>query len=361
MNVKELSDEELKKQLNKYQKEVATNNSLQYGAKILLNAGYGALGNEHFLYFMVENAEAITTTGQIVNRWTSERVERMLQTMFNTSDKLWIYGDTDSSFYSLKPLVDKYLNNKPIQEKVDFIDKFIKTTIDPYITKTTNELSDYLNSYENKMVWERENIAESMIGVSKKRYAMKVWDKEGVRYTNEPYYKIMGLEAIKSSFPKWSRKYLKECYKIALEKNEDKLHDLVSKIRKEFYTMDLNTVAIPSGVNGLDKYYDEENDYKKGAQKHVKAALKYNKLVKSMGLNYELITDGAKIRYVNLKYPNPIHSHEIAFITHIPPEFGVEEFIEKDTTFEKSFLQPLRIFLDAIGWSDEPVVSLFSF
>lgn len=62
----------------------------------MLNAGYGALANEHFLYFKVQNAEAITLTGQVVNRWTCSRVEKYLTDILKTEHNYWVYSDTDS-------------------------------------------------------------------------------------------------------------------------------------------------------------------------------------------------------------------------------------------------------------------------
>lgn len=64
----------------------------------LLNAGYGALANKHFLYFRIENAESITTTGQLVNRWTSERTNDLINKLVGNKDKknYIVNNDTDS-------------------------------------------------------------------------------------------------------------------------------------------------------------------------------------------------------------------------------------------------------------------------
>jgi DNA polymerase elongation subunit (family B) len=85
-----------KSALNEIEQKIAFYDNLQMGMKILLNAGYGALGNEHFLYFKVENAEAITVTGQVVNQWTCSRLQDYLTKVFKEEHNYWTYGDTDS-------------------------------------------------------------------------------------------------------------------------------------------------------------------------------------------------------------------------------------------------------------------------
>ena len=37
--------------------------------KISLNSAYGAVGNQYFRYYKLENAEAITLSGQVAIRW----------------------------------------------------------------------------------------------------------------------------------------------------------------------------------------------------------------------------------------------------------------------------------------------------
>lgn len=361
MDLSTLSGEELKLELDKAMNEEVLNNNLQMGMKILLNAGFGVLGNEHFLYFKVENAEAITLTGQLVNRWTGTRVNKFLKDQLDPDHDYHIYSDTDSLFLSLKPLHDVALKDKPLQEKIDLIDKFEKQTIKPFIESQMEDLADYLNSVENKMVWERENIAESMVGVSKKRYAMKVWDNEGLRYKDDPYYKIMGLDSIRSSTPEWSRDFLKECYIIALDYDQVGLHDKVKQVRKEFNSLSINDIAVPRGISDIDKWADPVTLYGKGTPKHVKAALVFNKLIKEHRVQMDPITPGNKIKFIDLKVPNPTGESVVAFHSYLPSEFGLEEFVDRDSIFESAFLKPLQGFLDAIGWSWEPVISLESF
>lgn len=329
----------------------------------MLNAGYGALANEHFLYFKVQNAEAITLTGQVVNRWTCSRVEKYLTDILKTEHNYWVYSDTDSGYFSLKPLYDQVISKIPEHEKrIDALDKFEKAVLSPYIVKQTDELADYLNSYANRMVWGREVIAEAGIFLAKKRYTLKVWDNEGVRFHDEPKIKITGLESVRSSTPSWARGYLEECYAIALDNDQDKLHSRVTEIKQSFLDMSVHDIAIPRGVNNVDKYQDSVNIYSKGTPKHVKAALIHNWYCDELKLTHiPKIVSGDKIKFIELKMPNPINQEVIGFVSYMPEEFKLEPFVDREAIFDSAFLNPLQSFLNAIGWTHEPVVTLESF
>jgi hypothetical protein len=154
---------------------------------------------------------------------------------------------------------------------------------------------------------------------------------------------------------------LKECYKIALTRDQNKLHARVAEIRQEFMKLSVNDIAIPRGVNNLEKYTDDTSIYIKGTPKHVKAALVHNHLVKSRGMNTQLISGGNKIKFIDLKRPNPINQDVVGFNYFLPAEFELDKFVDRDTIFDTAFMSPLLIFLEAIKWSHEPVISLEDF
>ena len=76
---------------------------------------------------------------------------------------------------------------------------------------------------------------------------------------------------------------------------------------------------------------------------------------------YELIRDGDKIKFAYLKEPNKIGENVIAISSILPTEFDLEKYIDYDTQFDKSFLQPVNNILNAIGWKSESTGSLESF
>jgi len=81
------------------------------------------------------------------------------------------------------------------------------------------------------------------------------------------------------------------------------------------------------------------------------------KLVKK----YPKIQDGEKIKFTYLKQPNPLKDMVVSYPTRLPPEFGLHEYVDYDTQFEKAFLEPIKIILDCMDWTTEKNNSLESF
>ena len=91
--------------------------------------------------------------------------------------------------------------------------------------------------------------------------------------------------------------------------------------------------------------------------------LVYNHHIKKNDLDrkYSLINNGEKIKFCYLKVPNKLGENVISFISEFPSELNLEKYIDYDLQFNKSFLDPLKIILDAIGWSSEKKITLESF
>jgi len=62
-----------------------------------------------------------------------------------------------------------------------------------------------------------------------------------------------------------------------------------------------------------------------------------------------------------MKMPNPIQENVIAFPEVLPPELKLDHYIDYDLQFDKTFVEPLKLILDSIGWHPEPVASLDDF
>ena len=94
--------------------------------------------------------------------------------------------------------------------------------------------------------------------------------------------------------------------------------------------------------------------------KYLNYSLLYNNLVKkhNVGLKYEKIQEGDKIKFLYLKEPNTIGENTIAFTTKLPEEFNVHKYVDYDTIFEKAFVEPLKNILNPLGWNTEPQATL---
>jgi DNA polymerase elongation subunit (family B) len=333
--------------------------------KIQLNSAYGAIGNEHFRYYRLEIAEAITMSGQLSIRWIENRMNGYLNKLLQTEDVDYVIAsDTDSIYLNLGPLVDKFFGAKSSEKAaiVTILDKICQEKLEPFIERSYEELATYVAAYEQKMKMKRENIADRAIWTAKKRYILNVWDSEGVRYA-EPKMKICGMETARSSTPAFFRDKLLKAYEIIINEDNDVLIDYIDKVKEDTKKEDCVNIAFPRGVNGLKKYKSVADIYSKGTPIHVRGALLYNHYVSRNKLThkYPLIQEGEKIKFLYLKTPNPIQENVISFFQNLPPEFNVEKYVDFNKQFEKSFFEPLKNVLECIGWDYERSVSLLSF
>ena len=227
------------------------------------------------------------------------------------------------------------------------------------MNKACDELAQYTNAFQSKINFKREVIADRGIWVAKKRYALNVYDSEGVRY-KEPKLKVLGLEIVRSSTPSAVRQYLRDAVKIALTGTEYELQEYISNIEEKFKNMLPEEVAFPRSANGLQKYSSPATIYIKATPMQVRAALLFNFYIKKNKLDkkYELIKEGDKIKYLYLKEPNSIKENCIAFTSILPKELDLHRYIDYNTMFEKTFLDPIMTIISSLGWNSKPVATL---
>ena len=347
------------------EKEIARCNNIQMARKIQLNSAYGAIGNQYFRYYKLENAEAITTSGQVSIRWIENKMNVYLNKILKTDDVDYVIAsDTDSIYLNLGPLVDRVYEGreKTSEGVVSFLNKICEMEFEPYIESSYQELAQYMNAYDQKMVMKRENIADRGIWTAKKRYILNVWDSEGVRY-EKPKLKVMGIEAVKSSTPAPCRQMLKDAFNIMMTGTEDDVISYIEDCRSKFRQMRPEEISFPRSVSDVDKYRSVNAIYEKGTPIHCRGALLYNHYIKQRKLThkYSAIQNGEKIKFCYLKKPNPIHENIMSFIQDWPKELDLDKYVDYDLQFDKSFLEPLKVILDAIGWSVEKTANLEMF
>ena len=195
---------------------ISKHNNDQLARKVQLNSAYGALGNQYFRFYDLRIAEAVTKAGQLSIRWIESKMNKYLNTLLGTTDEDFVVAsDTDSIYLTLDSLVSLAFGDGVGEVKtekvVDFLDKVCSEKLEPYIDECYDELADYMNAYDQKMVMKREAIASKGLWTAKKRYVLSVYNNEGVSYS-EPKLKVMGLEAVKSSTPEVCRQKIKGCF-----------------------------------------------------------------------------------------------------------------------------------------------------
>ena len=331
--------------------------------KIALNSAYGALANQYFAFFDPQLAEAITLSGQLIIKHAEKTINDWLNTTLKTDEDYVVAMDTDSVYITLDKLIQQVMPNETDKQKItNFIDSIAKSHMEDVLDKGFQELAKYTNAFEQKMEMGREVIADRGIWTAKKRYILNVIDNEGVRLA-EPKLKMMGIETAKSSTPQWVRGKLTDAFKIVMQGDEEELWDFVENARMDFRRLPPEYMSSPRGCNNLGQYADPSMIYGKGTPIHVRGALLYNHHLtkKNIHKRYELIKSGEKLHFTYLTTPNPINENVISFMNVLPKEFDLHKYIDYDMQFDKSFIEPLKVVIEKIGWNVEPVASLDSF
>lgn len=331
--------------------------NIQGALKVLLNSGYGALANRWFRFYDIDLARATTLSGQLSIRWAEKAVNKVMNKIASTKDVDYVIAiDTDSLYISYDKIVEiagiKGKKNK--YEIVDFIDKVSKRIVEPAVAKALDRLGKIMNVRVQRMRMNREIIADKMIFRARKMYVANILDKEGVK-CDPPKLKAMGIEAVRSSTPRICREKIKDAMTIALNDDESALQKFVEKFKREYKTLPFEKMASPRSVNGMDTYILSDGSFKDKIPIAVRAAGVYNENLKKYNLTnkFETIKNASKIKFAYLKKPNPVKSHVIACVTELPKEFKLEEYIDYEQMFEKTFLIPIQNVVSSMGWSVE--------
>ena len=332
--------------------------------KILLNSLYGVLGLPAFRFYDVDNAEAVTTTGQTVIKSTADMANLKYNKELGTPDlDSNIYIDTDSVFFSAVPLMDKRTPNWR-EETQD--------TIAGYVDGIAGEVQDYLNNFydilsekifnvdrtQHRLEIKKEYVAKAGLWVAKKRYAQWIIMNNGIPTDK---LDVKGLDVKRSSFPK----AFQECMGTVLidilrGKSEEEITAFVLDFKKNMIDRPMVEIAKNSAVKNLKKYMPKGKRVPfttmKGTPAHVKAAIAYNDCLTHFDapFKYNPMGNGDKVKWVYLKN-NPLGLDGIAFTGYSdPPEIEkfINTYIDHNKIFERELRGKLQDFYDAIGWGE---------
>ena len=344
------------------EKLIARYNNLQLAKKVTLNSAYGAMGSQYFRFYDLRQALAVTLAGQLSIRWIENKINKYMNEILKTEKDYVIASDTDSIYLNMGPLIKKFCSNQDTKSTIKIMDKICEDKLQPYIDKSYEELSDYVHAYGQKMQMKREVLADKGFWTAKKRYVLNVHNSEGVHY-EIPEMKVMGLEIVKSSTPYVIREKMKETVSLILKADEETVQKFIQEYKETFKSLPVEDISFPRGINGLRDYSDSVTLYKKGTPIHVRGAIIYNHFLKEMNLTnkYPLVQEGEKLKFTYLKTPNPFKEDVISFPSRLPKEFDLSVYIDYDTQFEKSFIEPIKVILKCIGWEVEKQNTLESF
>jgi hypothetical protein len=333
----------------------------QMALKISMNSLYGALANEYFLLFNRDVAASITGNGRIFIQGLATFINKKLQKALKTKTNFVIYGDTDSVYFTLGELVNKFdsddkeaILNKLINFDKKFLDVWVQEYIDLY--------ADNFNAFNKDPIGAKlEKIADKGLFVAKKKYALRaVWDEGSILLAN-PKLAVTGLEIVRSSTPAFCRKYLKEMINVILDFSAKETVDKIKEIEYKFYDASLDDIARVSGIGSLDysghigHYTTFKNGRTLTAPMNVRAAKNYNEFLQRVDLpKYPAITDADKIKYIFLKKPNILGDDVIAFLdSDFLIDSGLAKYADYERMWDDFFISPMRIMLEAAGYELE--------
>ena len=337
----------------------------QMTRKIQINSLYGALGNQYFRFYNKNNAEAVTSFGQLAIKWVARAMNKFLNEKCKTENVDYIiYGDTDSIYVDFNVMMKKIgRDHLTGNERVDVLDKLGKLVEKAVINPAYDELTVHMNNKEKCMFMDREVIAITGFFLAKKRYALNVWDNEGTRYA-KPKLKILGLETQRSSTPVMASDELKACIDIILQKDEKSLQEHVVKVKKQWMAADYPVISYVSSANNILKYGDSNMMPMKGCPGHIKGVLAYNRT--ALARKFDAIQEGEKVALVKLKEPNRYGVPVMAYPSgaELPNEIDpvyLKSVIDYNILYKEKFLGPLESICTAIKWDYEKSYNLSSF
>lgn len=331
----------------------------QHVQKILLNSIYGVLGLPIFRFYDLDNALAVTATGQDVIKTTAKFMNNKYK-VATVENKDWcIYIDTDSVYFPATPLFENYEGTE--MERTIAIARDAESSLNKFYDIMATRL---FFCDKHRFVIKGEAVSKTAFWVAKKRYAMqKVYDLESNIEFKEPKLSITGLDVVRSSFPPAFAKLMSECLMKILQKNDKTtLDEMILEFRSALNAMPFKSVARNTGINNLSEY-DKKKDtgfqkFPKGATAHAKAAVAYNRWLRMKKLDkvYGTIKDGDKIKWTYLK-KNPAGIITMALKGYDdPPELVdyVEEHMDHDALFENELKNKLEDFYNAQNWGKLP-------
>ena len=326
--------------------------------KIMLNSLYGVLGLPSFRFYDVDNAEAVTLTGQTVIKTTEMIANQYYSKTIGETKDYNIYVDTDSVFYEAAPLVKARNPNIDVTSDEQMIPAILEVAqeVEKHINKVYDSMAlKMFNIHSHRFDIKQETIAKGGFWVSKKRYAQWIINDNTVDCDK---LDVKGLDVKRSSFPTYFKEVMSTVLMdILKDENKDKIDKYILDKRDQMKTTNFIDIAKNSSVKHMSKYTFKNQalgEFMKGTPAHVKAALTYNQLLKyfKAAYKYEPMKDGDKIKWVYLK-PNPLGLESVGLTGYNDPKEIldlVEEHINYELIWTKELENKLNDFYEAMAW-----------
>lgn len=278
--------------------------------KILLNSAYGALLNEHCRFYDKRIGQSVTLSGRQIVKHMMSQINEIVDGTYQHDGKAIVYGDTDSCYFTaypaLKPQIDKGELEWSKELCVELYDNIADQANDSF--PAFMEKAFHAPRKNGEIIKAgRELIGDRAIFITKKRYAINIFDKEGKRQDIDGKLgsvKAMGLDLKRADTPKYVQEFLMQvlCMVIQEGKDRDAVVDKIREFKTWLSAQDSWTKGNPKSVNNLTNHTIKFEKTGKCAVGHAKAAINYNYLRRMNGDQYsQKIVDGMKVVVCSLK------------------------------------------------------------
>ena len=328
--------------------------------KINLNSLYGAILNPGCRFFDKRIGQSTTLSGRQISKHMAAKINEVITGEYNHVGKAIIYGDTDSAYFSAYEVLKKEIDAGQIPWTKESVVKLY----DQVAGEVNNSFKSFMGrafhcsrSRAEVIQAGRESVATSGLFITKKRYAILIYDLEGFRTDQEGSpgkIKAMGLDLKRSDTPVYIQDFLSELLLMVLTGNtEEQVLDSITRFRNEFKTRPGWEKGSPRRANNIGEYAKKEaRQGKANMPGHVRASINWNTLKRMNGDKYsQEIMDGMKVIVCKLK-KNPLDYTSVAYPTdelRLPQWF--KELPFDDATMESTVIDnKLGNLLGVLGW-----------
>ena len=289
--------------------------------KINLNSLYGAILNAGCRFFDKRIGQSTTLTGRQIAKHMAGKVNEVITGEYNHVGKAIIYGDTDSCYFSAYTTLRKDIEAGHIpwnKENIVSLYDQIADEVNGTFIKFMEDAFHCPKTRGEVIKAGREIVGEKGLFITKKRYAVLVYDKEGKRKDangKSGDIKAMGLDLKRSDTPGFIQDFLQDVLVMVLTgKTEQEVLDFISEFRIEFKSRPGWEKGSPRRANNITEYqHKEERQGKANMPGHVRASINWNTLKRMYNDKYSMnITDGAKVIVCKLK-DNPLGFTSVAY------------------------------------------------
>jgi DNA polymerase elongation subunit (family B) len=289
--------------------------------KINLNSLYGAILNPGCRFFDKRIGQSTTLVGRQIAKHMASKVNEIIAGEYNHVGKAIIYGDTDSCYFSAYKTLKKDIDSGKIpwtKETITMLYDQIGEEVNKTFPKFMQESFHCPQSRGEVIKAGREIVGSKALFITKKRYAVLYYDKEGKRVDVDGKpgkIKAMGLDLKRSDTPEFIQDFLSNVLEMVLTgAEEQEVLDYISEFRVSFKARPGWEKGSPKRANNITEYqHKEEKQGKANMPGHVRASINWNTLKRMFDDKYSMnITDGAKVIVCKLK-PNPLEYTSVAY------------------------------------------------